>query len=483
MSKIPPPLTSLLEKVTLIFAKIPSLARILHTDRDKETAKPDGVRQASTGATPSFTSAIEFRKKSHILTLLRPGTQEGAWQLWKMPSKKEETAELHSGPILLEPAVPPPLASSKTDWIIGVPTRDLIAVPLWVASQGNLEELVMLELSSKHLLRRGMSEGLKIITLEIHDDRTLVVVLAPAAIPSMATASYLKTAEHFEAAARLLPTENTDLLLWHELGEICFAFIKKNQCLWFSGSSETEVNSFLIGLIKRMALHLHAESVLDHMPRSVRMIGPFSTKECELLQRELGIAEKSCDHHVDIPSPVIPKPLLDLPSEQARHERVLQAKRDQIKKIVTFALMGYCFLIFSGAVNLLLKESLATRFSHQLTRASAPIEKANHDLAEWQEFRFAIDPRTYALDLLAAVASQLHGEKIRLISLASIDGRLQISGEATDVSQAYHFLESIKTAPDLQEYQWTSSQPKLAGKNSVRFETEGSLPHAKTSSE
>jgi hypothetical protein len=437
----------------------------------------------SAKAKQQFAATVEFRKNSKILTLLRPGTQEGTWELWKMPSKKEEASEVNSEPILLEPSVPPPLASSKTHWIIGVPTRDLIAVPLWVASQGNLEELVMLELSSKHLLRRGMSEGLKIITLEIHEERTLVVVLAPAATPSMATASYLKTAEHFEAAARLLPTENVDLVLWHELGEICFAFIKKNQCLWFSGSSEAEVNSFLIGLIKRMALHLQAESTLDHMPRSARMIGPFSTQECELLQRELGIAEKFCEQSADLPSPVIPTPLLDLPSEQARHERVLQAKRDRIKKIAALALMGYFFFIFSGAVNLLFKESIATHLSHQLTLASAPIEKANHDLAEWQEFRFAIDPRTYALDLLAAVASQIHGEKIRLISLASIDGRLQITGEATDVSQAYHFLESIKTAADLQEYQWTSSQPKLAGKNSVRFETEGSLPNAKTSSE
>lgn len=505
-------ITSFLEKTKLLFAKI-----------------------------PPFAFSLQPSSKKDNLIVLRPGSQVGEWQLWKIPSKKnssspEETppstfklfsksasvdevqeATAHRSavnievdeeagepgkpegrdeqgkasqfrkkpmePVLLEAATPPPIASQKTNLLVGVPTRDLIAIPLWVASEGDLQELVMLELSSKHLLRRGMAEGLKTITLEVREERTLVIVLAPTTTPSVATTPYLKQADHFEAAARLLPTEDIDLLLWHELGEICFAFVKKNHCLWFSGSGEVEVNPFLIGLIKRMAFHLQAESVLDQVPRTMRTIGSFSIEERSLLQQGLRIAENSCEHLPTSPPPLIPTPLLDLPSEPAREGRALQEKRNRIKKIATLALLGYFFLIFLGAGNLIFKESIFKHFSHQLSAASNSIEKANHDLAQWQELRFAIDPTTYNLDILAAVASQIHGEKIRLISLADVDGRLQITGEATDVSQAYHFLELIKTAPELQEYEWASSQPKLAGKNSVRFETEGSLPHAKTSSE
>ena len=51
--------------------------------------------------------------------------------------------------------------------------------------------------------------------------------------------------------------------------------------------------------------------------------------------------------------------------------------------------------------------------------------------------------------------------------------RLQVTGEATDVTQAYGFIEQLKKNPLLQEYTWTAGQPQLAGKNSVRFEMEG----------
>ncbi len=431
-------------------------------------------------------------KKNHK-TLLRPGTSLGEWQRWKIASKKEEKHAARSAieivssskaePLLLDASTAPPLAGSTLDWIVGVPTRDLIVIPLWVASQGDLQELIRLELSSKHLLRRGMSEGLKMITHEIQEERTLVVVFAPTSTPSVTTAPYLKKGHYFEAAARLLPIENVDLVLWKELGEVCFGFVKKNQYLWFSGSGENRVNSFLTELIKRLSLHLQAELVLTQIPQSVRMIGSFSMEERLLLQENLGISENACDLILELPGPTIPEPLLDLPSEQAREERALQEKKNRIKKIVSLALLGYFFFLFSGASNLLVKKMIVTHLSHQLSVDASSVRKANDEMIEWQEFRFAIDPTTYALDLLAAIASQIHGEKIRLISLSDSAGRVQITGEATDVSQAYHFLELIKKAPEFQEYEWTSSQPKLAGKNSVKFETEGSLPHAKTSPE
>lgn len=474
MSSIPPPLIAPLEKVTMIFKKIAFFFLSLRTHSPK-----------------------------NIPTLLRPGTQLGEWQRWSISSKKEKnslssTAILQeikshkqSELILLDAGAPPPLNISKLDWITGVPTRDLIAIPLWVASQGNLQELVMLELSSKHLLQRGMSEGLKMITLGSkasqenqgsQGERTLVVVFAPTTTPSLATAPYLKEAHHFEAAARLLPIDKVDLIVWKELGEICFGFVKENQYLWFSGSGENKINLFLLDLIKRMACHLQAESVLETMPRTARLIGSFSLEERKLLEHNLEIEETACEYISELTSPVIPTPLLDLPSLKAREARIIQAKRNRIKKIASLAFIAYFFFLFVGIAHLIFKKTVATHFSHQLLAASTTLEKATQEITQWQEFRFAVDPTTYTLDLLTAIGSQIHGEKIRLISLSYIDGLLQITGEANDVSAAYHFLELIKNIPEFHEYKWTNSQPKLAGKNSVRFEIEGSLPHASTSS-
>ena len=133
--------------------------------------------------------------------------------------------------------------------------------------------------------------------------------------------------------------------------------------------------------------------------------------------------------------------------------------------------------------SLVIKKSTLHHLRHQIAISKPVIDEANQTILQWQEFRAAMDPRAYALDILATITRQIHGEKIRLITLACIDGRVIMAGEATDVAQAYHFIEQLKKDPDLQEYQWTSGQPKLAGKNSVRFELEGSRPNAKTSTE
>ena len=46
------------------------------------------------------------------------------------------------------------------------------------------------------------------------------------------------------------------------------------------------------------------------------------------------------------------------------------------------------------------------------------------------------------------------------------------------MTQAYGFMESLKKSPILQQYDWTSGQPQLAGKNSVKFDMEGARAHA-----
>ena len=104
--------------------------------------------------------------------------------------------------------------------------------------------------------------------------------------------------------------------------------------------------------------------------------------------------------------------------------------------------------------------------------------QARHDSERWNALRSAIDPTTYPLDLLAAVASPTQGGKIRLIAFNMESGHLQISGEATDVTQAYSFIEQLKKNSSLREYDWHAGQPQLAGKNSVKFDVEGAHPNA-----
>ena len=81
------------------------------------------------------------------------------------------------------------------------------------------------------------------------------------------------------------------------------------------------------------------------------------------------------------------------------------------------------------------------------------------------------------------MASELPGDQVRLTQFSLENGRLLIAGEASDISQAYAFLEKVKKSAVLQNYDWTSRQPQLAGKNKVRFEMEGVRPDAQARNE
>lgn len=427
-------------------------------------------------------SSLKKTAPQRTFQILRPGEEADQWELWHFSNGKGALPSL-----LNNHASPVPL-SQKVQLLVGVPTRDLVVIPLWISTEGNIEELLELELSSKHLLRRGMMEGLKTIPIQTEEGRSLMVVLAPTTSPSLSTAPYLKAADQFEAAARLLPHHDADFLVWREFGEICFGFLRKGEFIWFSGTNNTTITRTALGLMKRMMLQLEAEAILSQLPRSIHIVGSFSEEERSQLKALVGISTASLDHsryhyNAELPQPNLANPPLDLPDEAARAERLHQQKKLRIKRGVALTTLIYLSLILLAGSALFLKKLTLRYYEHRIAKAQPTIEQANQTILQWQEFRTAIDPTTYPLDILAEIARQIHGEKIRLITLTSMEGRLQIIGEATDVAQAYHFIEQIKKNPALQEYEWRNGQPKLAGKSSVRFELEGSRSHAKTSTE
>jgi len=133
----------------------------------------------------------------------------------------------------------------------------------------------------------------------------------------------------------------------------------------------------------------------------------------------------------------------------------------------------YLLLVLWGAGDLLIRKMTLNRLRHEAASLSEPALRAKEASDRWITSRPAVDPSTYPLDLLAAAAVPTEGGKVRLTGFSMDQDHLQISGEATDVTQAYAFIEQPKNNPRLQEYEWTAGQPQLAGKNSVRFEMTG----------
>lgn len=397
--------------------------------------------------------------------ILRPGPV--SWELWKFNGK--------SGPAMESNPDNRTLAQNQ-QLLLALPARDVLAVPIWISPEADAAEMAELELSSRHLLRRNAAPHA--VPVESRDGRSLVLALATA--DDAIAAPYFAPARQFDVAARLWDPGMADLLVWRELGELCFAFFRNAKCVFFSSSGESNPGPAFCGALTRSALRLRAEAILDHLPVRLRLIGEFSPEEKAALTAGLRV---QIEHVPEVPPPTPPESGINAAPPAAQAAAISRSNR---KRLFASGLAGG--LVYLAAVALLAGSLVWQNVQIAALRATnAALEpdaaRARQDVAEWREFRHAFDPATFALDQLAALAQALPGEQVRLTQFSLENGRLIVTGEAADVSQAYSFFERVKASPDLQEYDWTNRQPQLAGKSKVRFEMEGVRPDAKTEDE
>lgn len=399
-------------------------------------------------------------KRPEADSLLRGGPE--GWELWTFPRKGE--------PVCVKD--PGPRTKTGAATVLALPARDVLAVPLWMAAEGDAEELAGLELSARHLLRR--EAAVTVLPIEEVDGRRLVLAVATA---DDATASpWFGKAGTFDLGVRMLDAGGADGLVWKEFGELCFAFFRAGQPVFLAATGETAPGSAFCGAVQRAALRLKAESVLGGLPRKLQLVGEFPPED-----RTAVAAALRCDvtESASVP-PALPEVPLDAKPPAARAAEIHRAVRSRWGRIAT-ALACVYLAIAVVAAGKLVAESLRLSGLERQSRQLAPeAGLAETAVKEWREFRAAIDPGTFLLDQLAAVSREIPANDVRLTEFSFGDGRLRITGEATDVSQAYTFFERVKASPDLQEYDWTSRQPQLAGRSKVRFEIEGSRPDAQT---
>ena len=395
--------------------------------------------------------------------ILRPGPEN--WELWSLSAKGGLQSEI-SGKAL----------GAFRHVQLALPTRSILAVPLWVAAEGDPRELADLELSSRHLLRKNAE--LNCLPLLKQDGRSLVLALASVDDPD--AAEFFKKAETFEFPARLIPSGGADIVIWRELGDLCFALYRDGECVFFSSSGENLAGPAFCGALSRTVMRLHAEGVLARLPARLRIIGKFTQEECQALGHALRI-----DWELDETAPP-PKPLGQPSNPAPPSARVEIDRRGRLRKLGLFAVVGmavYAVILLGVAVDLVVRKIQLQSLSAELASIETAAAESQRMVNSWNEIRTAVEPSAFAIDQLDAVASQIPGEQVRLTQYNYDKGRLVITGEAADVSQAYEFFEKVKKVPMLQDYDWTSRQPQLAGRNKVRFEMEGVRPDAKTGEE
>jgi hypothetical protein len=436
-----------------------------------EAASKDGPEHGATAPSRKIPRRLQAWGKTTQGTILdRPGPLEGSWERWFFAAGS-------ALPERLEPDAP---ISSGREIVTALPSSRLFSWPLWISSEGDPVDLARMELSGRHFLKRGMENSLTVLPVAQVGGRCLVMAVAseePFAEESMLPG--WRESSRFQFPCNVFgDMHGYDLLLWQEWGTLRMAFYREGKPVWFCGLEVRDAG----GGVQRSALRLLSEKVIEHLPLSIAIHG-MPPGSADLCSRQLQHVFPRARIHSDAGinesgSPALPQPLrpdstVDIPPSEAVAER---RRKGRLRRILNFAAAAsilYILLILWGAGDLLIRRMAWKRQLKEAASLSAPALLAKGQSERWKAARPAVDPFTYPLDLLAAAAVPTESGKVRLTGFTLDQDRLQISGEATDVTQAYAFIEQLKKNPLLQEYEWTAGQPQLAGKNSVRFEMDG----------
>ena len=401
------------------------------------------------------------KERSGGTVIERPGAEPGIWERWYLPAQ--------GSPEILNDEEALPIKSLR---VIALPSLSLFSWPLWIAAEGESRDLVKMELAGRHLLKRGMEEGLTAIPiLQLGERRLVLAVATEEPFPEEMMPDNWKNAARFEISARLRgPEAKPDMILWQEQGVIQAAYYRDGQTVWFCAVRPGHCGSTL----RRASVRLLSEGILGHLPSTILLQG-ISLEARLLLTKELAtnFPQASISAPQEVTPPSLPPTPIDLTPTGARQERLFKQRSERLLSIGSVAALLYLLLLAWGSGDLLIRQAALKRIRREIAGIEAPALQAKQESERWNALRPAVDPSTYPLDLLAAVSAPTEGGKVRLTNFNLEHDHLLISGEATDVTQAYAFIEQLKKNPLLQEYDWTSGQPQLAGKNSVKFDMEG----------
>jgi hypothetical protein len=406
----------------------------------------------------------------------RPGPLEGSWERWFFAAGS-------TVPERLDPDAP---ISSGREIVTALPSSRLFSWPLWISSEGDPVDLARMELSGRHFLKRGMENSLTVLPVaQVGGRRLVMAVASEEPFPEESMLPGWRESSRFQFPCNVLgDMRGHDLLLWQEWGNLRMAFYREGKPVWFCGLGERDAG----GGVQRSALRLLSEKVIEHLPLSIAIHGmpPGSSDLCSRqLQHLFPRAHIHSDAGInESGNPVLPQPLppdtsVDIPPAEAVAERQRKGRLRRILNVAAAALILYILLILWGSGDLLIRRMAWNRLRHEAASLSEPALLAKGQSERWNSSRPAVDPSTFPLDLLSVAAIPTEGGKVRLTGFTLDQDHLQISGEATDVTQAYAFIEQLKKNPLLQEYDWTAGQPQLAGKNSVRFEMDGARNSSK----
>jgi len=268
-------------------------------------------RPADTSA-PEKLSGAKRRGPLGSFLVERPGAESGSWEQWLL--------EADSPPSLLKKPLPRSVQGKrKLKRILCLPSRSLHDWPLWIAGGGDPLALARLELSGRHLIKRGMEQSLGLLSVGTDKDRQLMLAICPEEpFPEETLSADWRKAGSFDLPIRTLGNEKTDLLVWKEWGRIYGGFLIGGKPVWFCPVDEENLG----GLLLRTALRLQSEGILRRIPEAILLAG-IPAASSESLRRRLAAVFPSATLTLSDDLP-----LLAFPPNPLTFRRLRRGKRE-----------------------------------------------------------------------------------------------------------------------------------------------------------
>jgi len=406
------------------------------------------------------------RSRAATRRLLRP--LGPTWDVWDLPEAGAASPAFPTTSAHTHVIVPP--AESNSD-LLAMPARLVVSAALWVPTvQGNeLADAVRLELELSGLpAPKAGASSISLRTIGEENGRSLVAAsLFPADLPAAyAGLNY----RHFEASPLLLSLPVNAATVWRE-GDDIVVCVTRGPVVAVWETMHADASDSELSLWLRLFLtQLQAEAVV---PQWLDWHDPGG----EMRERDIVLPDGAlwATSHNDFLRPSWPEKTADWqpPSTVQGIDRSQRAKK--IRQLIYASAAAYLTLLLAAFATIGVMKIRAAMMASERDRLAAEVSTFAPVSRSWQLVAATVEPGQYPLEILLQLVTNMPDSGIRLTTLTMNDGEVLVEGEATSVTLASRFFESVESADDLRHIVWEMPPPSLLPNSTARFQMRGSI--------
>ena len=398
-------------------------------------------------------------KKTGDRLLLRPS--EGAqWEVWAMDGAQ---------PRLIETRPAPAGARLTPQTVLGLPLRQLFAVPLWLATTDPslMRGMIFLQLERRGL-SGGRSAGDMVFDYRVVatvSNKTLVLV---ATLPHALPAELCLDLRAYEPTARLLPLPEDQFALWREDGRLVLAATRGRALAYFQALGEGSFSPAVLQELQCIKLQLESTAAIVQMS-SVTLWGDFTPADIAAVAGALDLRVITAPR----PAPVLPGDPMDLIPSSVR--RLQSAAQSRARTLLLASAVAGAYLIFLLCLvgNVAWLSMQATHMQADIDAHQDEVASIKSTAARWNAMTPAVDPDSYPVELLLRCSNPLPPEGVRFTQFNTGDGTISIRGEAANATVASRFAVDLKQSNSLRDYQFEMPLPTVLPSGNTQFLIEG----------